>query len=161
MAGSDLCKKERAKWKGDENHFDFVLFSRRAQVNSLVFILNTLDLTYSELAVLLGVSRPVFCKWIDGDVMPLENQRKLDGLLKIADQVEQCNFKRIRNLIHRKIFDFSCQKHSLFEMILDYRDITEALETLKESDEKEDAARAELKGSGRDLRSLDDAMGDV
>lgn len=165
MSGSDLCKKERTKWDGDETCPNFSTFSKQGIIQSLTFVAVELELRKSELAALFEVSIATVSNWLRSGAMPMEKQNKLEKILSASKQVQAFKFKRIDLLIHRKIFvlagDLFELKFSLFDFIFHSKDISLALLRLKEIDDEEAATRTQVKGCGKNLRSLSNTLEDL
>jgi hypothetical protein len=72
-------------------------------------------------------------------------------LSSIADRVRKTNIKRLDKLVHRPLSD----GRSLFDVLNTEEDPTEVLSSLQVIAAKESQTRQKLKGSGRNLKSLD------
>lgn len=108
--------------------------------------------TMSDLAAVLGVSRPTAYAWLKGDEPKPEAITRIQRLSHIADRVKGMNIERMDKLIHRKILN----GESLFDLLKTDRDPSILLHSLKEISEKEARTRQESKSSGKHRRSLDE-----
>jgi hypothetical protein len=110
----------------------------------------------SDLAVLLGVTRPTAYAWLEGNEPKPEAITRIQRLSRIADRVKRMNIERMDKLIHRKILN----GESLFDLLKTDKDPFILLQSLKEISEKEARTRREPKSSGKHLRSLDEIVGE-
>ena len=107
----------------------------------------------SDLAAVLGVSRPTAYAWLKGDEPNKpEAVTRIQRLSNIADRVKGMNIERMDKLIHRKILN----GESLFDLLKTDRDPSILIQSLKEISEKEARTRQESKSSGKHRRSLDE-----
>lgn len=129
---------------GEDN--ESALLSPDPPRDQLQFIRETLKLNVSDLASVLGVSRPTVYAWLEGDEPSSENYTQIARLKRIADEVHGLAIPRFEKLLKRPIF----QGLSFLDKLkasgeeIDYR----ALQHLAE---KEHAARSARKGSGKTL----------
>ena len=124
-------------------------FSQSASPPSeqLKSIREKLKLNVSDLASVLGVSRPTIYAWLDGDEPSPENYTQLARLKDISDEVDRLAIPRFEKLLKRPVF----HGVSFFDLLKTLEDPVEHLSLLKELAEKEHAARAAPKGSGRSI----------
>jgi DNA-binding transcriptional regulator YiaG len=110
----------------------------------------------SDLAAILGVTRPTVYAWLEGQEPKPEAVIHIQRLSRAADEVKQANIPRIEKLMHRPILDGL----SLVDLLKADEDPLEAIAMLKAIAEKEAQTRREPKGSGKRLRSLNDVLGE-
>lgn len=106
----------------------------------------------SDLAAVLGVSRPTAYAWLEGNEPKPEAITRIQRLSNIADRVKGMNIERMDKLIHRKILN----GESLFDLLKTDKDPAILIQSLKEISEKEARTRQESKSSGKHRRSLDE-----
>lgn len=106
----------------------------------------------SDLAAILGITRPTAYAWLKGDEPKPEAVPKIQRLSNIADRVKAMNIDRMDKLIHRPILN----GESLFDLLKTDKDPSNLLQSLKEISEREAKTRLESKSSGKHLRSLDE-----
>lgn len=128
----------------------------RSSAEHVANIRDIFSINMSELASLLGITRPTAYAWLEGQEPKLEAVRRIQQLSNTADEIKQANILRLDKLIHRPILN----GHSLLDLLKTDEDLSEVIATLKTIAEKEAQARREPKGSGKHLRSLDDVSGD-
>jgi hypothetical protein len=109
-------------------------------------------ISMSDLAVILGITRPTAYAWLKGDEPKPEAVPRIQRLSSIADRVKRMNFDRMDKLIHRPILN----GESLFDLLKTDQDPSTLLDSLKEVSEKEAKTRQESKSSGKHRRSLDE-----
>ena len=115
------------------------------------------DINMSDLAILLGVNRDTIYAWLGG-VEPCEAIfTRIRYLSSVADQAKKVNIPRLDKLLHRPGF---CGR-SLFDILKTDEDPLPYLATLKSIADREAQTRCEPKGSGKNLRSLDQAIDDA
>lgn len=116
----------------------------------LTTIRHALKLNMSDLASVLGVSRPTVYAWLGGDDPSHENYIHIVRLQVVADKVEHSGVERFEKLLKRPIFDGA----SFFDKLKAQEDITEPLLALKSLGDREQAARMSRKGPGKTLENL-------
>ncbi len=109
-------------------------------------------ISMSDLAAVLGVSRPTAYAWLEGQEPKPEAMMRIQGLSRAADEFSRANITRLDKLVHRPILE----GRSLLDLLKADKDPLLALAKLKEIGDKEDLTRRQSKGSGKHLRSLDD-----
>jgi transcriptional regulator with XRE-family HTH domain len=124
----------------------------RAPAEHVANIRDVFGVSMSDLAVILGVTRPTAYAWLEGNEPKQESITRIRQLSSIADRVKVMNIKRMDKLIHRKILN----GESLFELLKTDRDPAILIQSLKEISEKEARTRQESKSSGKHRRSLDE-----
>jgi len=126
---------------------------RRQMIN----IRDTFDLTMTELSYLLEVQKSVVASWIDLDCASLpgkDNESLIESLSRIAERIQALGIDRFGSLARRNLF----QGESLLVLIRNGDPIDEALEAIKAISEKEARMRQQTKGSGLNLRTLEDVL---
>jgi len=108
----------------------------------------------SDLASILGVTRPTVYAWLEGQEPKGEAVIRIQQLSCTADKFKRENIIRLDKLVHRPILN----GRSLLDMLKTDVDPTAALATLKVIADKEAQTRREPKGAGKHLRSLDDVL---
>jgi DNA-binding transcriptional regulator YiaG len=126
----------------------------RSPAEHVANIRDALEISMSDLASLLGVTRPTAYAWIEGQEPKIESVRQIEQLSRMADEINRANITRIDKLVHRPISD----GRSLIDLLRTGQNLTDCLATLKLISKKEAKTRQESKGSGRNLRSLDDVL---
>jgi len=119
-------------------------------------IRDVLGINMSDLASLLGVTRPTAYSWLQGQEPKPEAVIHIQRLSRMADEIKEANVIRLDKLVHRPIL----KGLSLLDIVKTDGDIVKALATLKAVANKEERTRREPKGSGKNLRSLDDVLGE-
>ncbi|MCU7885461.1 MAG: hypothetical protein KZQ82_14815 [Candidatus Thiodiazotropha sp. (ex Lucinoma annulata)] len=105
----------------------------------------------SELADVLGISRPTAYKWLEGqEPSKQESIIEIRKLSEITDRLDELNNKSLSKLIRRPIFG----SQSFLDKLKAKEDITEALNNLEKLSLKETTARREKKSSGRNRKSF-------
>lgn len=113
----------------------------------LTSIRSALKLNMSDLASVLGVSRPTVYAWLDGETPSPENHRVITRLKGVADEVESIGIERIDKLLKRPIFGGA----SFLDKLKAQEATREQLQILKRLGDKEEAARRTRKGPGKSL----------
>ncbi len=113
--------------------------------DQLMFIRKALKLNVSDLASVLGVSRPTVYAWLDGDEPSPENYTQVARLKRVADEIDRLTITRVDKLLKRPIFDGL----SFFDKLNVTEEALECLPLLKQLADKERAARGAPKGSGK------------
>jgi DNA-binding transcriptional regulator YiaG len=124
----------------------------RSPADLVATIRDGFAISMSDLAAVLGVSRPTAYAWLEGQEPKPEAMMRIQGLSRAADEFSLANITRLDKLVHRPILD----GHSLLDLLKADEDPLLVLAKLKEIGEKEALTRRESKGSGKHLRSLDD-----
>lgn len=124
----------------------------RSPADLVATIRDGFAISMSELAAVLGVSRPTAYAWLEGQEPKPEAMIRIQRLSPAADEFNRANISRLDKLVHRPILD----GRSLLDLLKADEDPLLALAKLKEIGKKEALTRRESKGSGKHLRSLDD-----
>jgi DNA-binding transcriptional regulator YiaG len=119
-------------------------------------IRDVFSISMSDLASVLGVTRPTVYAWMEGQEPKGETVIRIQQLSHTADKFYLANIIRLDKLVHRPILN----GRSLIDVLKTDEDPLEALATIKAIAEKEAQTRREPKGSGKSLRSLDDVFGE-
>ena len=125
----------------------------RTITEQLLDIRKAFGLNTSDLASLLGVSRPTLYTWLDGQEPRPDATIRIIRLIKVADEFANIGLRRPDNLVKRPLFE---NGDSLFSLLQQGKDIRSRFEVLRSIDEKEAASRRKVRGSGQSLRSLDE-----
>ena len=125
----------------------------RTIAEQLCNIRKAFGLNASDLAVLLGVSRPTLYTWLDGQEPRTEATVRILGHTKMADEFASLGLRRPDNLVKRPLFE---EGASIFSLLLQGKEIRSRFEVLLSIDEKEAASRGKVRGSGQSIRSLED-----
>ncbi len=129
----------------------------RSPAEQVANIRDVFAINMSDLASVLGVTRPTAYAWLEGRQEPkAEAVIHIQKLSRIADEFNRANIIRLDKLVHRPILN----GRSLVDILKADEDHLEALSTLKEIANKESQNRHEPKGTGKNLRSLDDVLGE-
>lgn len=126
----------------------------RSPADHVANIREVLGINMSDLASVLGVKRPTVYAWLEGQEPRPESVMHIQRLSSMADQIKRENIIRLDKLVHRPILD----GRSLLDILKTDEDPLVALSTLKAIADKEERTRREQKGSGKNLRSLDDVL---
>lgn len=119
-------------------------------------IRDVFSINMSDLASVLGVTRPTVYAWLAGQEPKGEAVVRIQQLSCVADKFNQANIIRLDKLVHRPILN----GRSLLDILKTDEDAMEALATIKAIADKEALTRREPKGTGKHLRSLDDLLGE-
>jgi transcriptional regulator with XRE-family HTH domain len=119
-------------------------------------IRDVFGLSMSDLAALLGVTRPTAYAWLEGQEPKPEAVIWIQRLSKTADETKRMNISRLDKLVHRPLVE----GRSLFDVLKADEDPTQIIASVREIAEKEAQTRSKPKGSGKHLRSLDDVLGE-
>ncbi len=125
----------------------------RTPAEHVVRIRDEFSLNMSELADVLGVSRPTAYAWIKGNEPKQEAILEIQRLSAIAEKLNGLNIKRIDKLVRRPIFG----SQSLLDKLKSRDKIDEALVVIEKLSIKESEARGKAKGSGKNRRGAVDA----
>jgi transcriptional regulator with XRE-family HTH domain len=128
----------------------------RSPAEHVANIRDVFGVNMSDLAVVLGVTRPTAYAWLKGDEPKPEAVTRIQQLSRAADQFNEAKIPRLDKLVHRPVLN----GRSLLDILKADEDPSECVTLLKEIAEKEAQTRREPKGSGKHLRSLDDVIGD-
>jgi transcriptional regulator with XRE-family HTH domain len=136
-------------------HVEYPIFKNvdtRSPADLVANIRDGFAISMSDLAAVLGVSRPTAYAWLEGQEPKQEAMMRIQGLSRAADEFSHANITRLDKLVHRPILD----GRSLLDLLKADEDPLLALSKLREIGEKESLTRRESKGSGKHLRSLND-----
>ncbi|WP_414541475.1 hypothetical protein [Nostoc sp. CCY0012] len=128
----------------------------RSPAEHVANIRDVFAINMSDLASVLGVTRPTVYAWLAGQEPKGEAVIRIQQLSCAADKFNQANIIRLDKLVHRPIFN----GRSLLDILKTDEDPIAALATLKVMADKEAQTRREPKGAGKHLRSLDDVLGE-
>ncbi|MDD5037617.1 MAG: helix-turn-helix transcriptional regulator [Methylococcaceae bacterium] len=117
-------------------------------------IRKSFGLNASDLAALLGISRPTLYTWLDGQEPKPEAAVRILGLAKKADAFASLGLRRPDNLVKRPLFENGA---SLFGLLQQGKEIRSRCDVLRTLDEKEAANRGRIRGSDQSPRSFDAA----
>jgi len=132
------------------------LIDTRSPAKDLANIRDVFASDMSDLAILLGITRPTASAWLKGDEPNSEAIPHIQRLSNIANRVKQMNISRLDKLVHRPLSD----GRSLFDLLKIDEEPTEILASLQAIDAKEAQTRRESKGSGKYLGSLNTVLGE-
>jgi DNA-binding transcriptional regulator YiaG len=111
-------------------------------------------ISMSDLASILGITRPTAYAWLEGQEPKPDAVIRIQQLSRTADEVKQMHISRLDKMVHRPILN----GRSLLDMLKADENLSQALAKLKAIADKEAQSRTEPKGSGKNLRSLDDVL---
>ena len=126
----------------------------RSPAEHVANIRDVFSINMSDLAFVLGGTRPTVYAWLAGQEPKKEAIIRIQKLSCAADKFNQAKISRLDKLLHRPILN----GHSLLDILKTDEDPVAALATLKAIADKEAQTRRESKGAGRHLRSLDDVL---
>jgi len=126
----------------------------RSPAENVANIRDVFAINMSDLASVLGVTRPTVYAWLAGQEPKGEAVIRIQKLSRAADQFNRANIVRLDKLVHRPILN----GRSLLDILKTDEDPVADLATLKAIADKEAQTRREPKGSGKNLRSLDDVL---
>lgn len=126
----------------------------RSPAEHVANIRDVFSINMSDLAYLLGVTRPTVYAWLAGQEPKGEAVTRIQQLSRIADKFNQSNIIRLDKLVLRPILN----GRSLLDVLKTDENPVEALATIKSIAEKEAQKRRELKGASKSLRSLNDVL---
>lgn len=129
----------------------------RSPADQVSEIRDVYGLNMSELANVLGVTRPTVYAWLSGQEPKPESLVHIKRLSSVTPQIKELNVPRRENLIRRPIFEGK----SLLEKIKCNENILEALTTLRIIAQNEMASRFKQKGSGKSKRSIEETSADM
>jgi DNA-binding transcriptional regulator YiaG len=128
----------------------------RSPAEHVANIRDVFAVTMSDLASILGVTRPTVYAWLSGQEPKGEAVILIQRLSHAADKFNQANITRLDRLVYRPILN----GRSLLDILKSNEDPAAALADLKVIADKEAQTRREPKGGGKHLRSLDDVLGE-
>jgi DNA-binding transcriptional regulator YiaG len=128
----------------------------RSPAEHVANIRDVFAINMSDLASILGVTRPTVYAWLTGQEPKGEAVLLIQKLSGTADKFNQAHIIRLDTLVHRPILN----GRSLLDLLKTGEDPTAALASLKTIADKEAQTRREPKGVGKHLRSLDDVLGE-
>jgi hypothetical protein len=129
----------------------------RSTAEHLANIRDVFAINMSDLAGVLTATRPTIYAWLEGqDPKKPETVRHIQQLSNFADEFRQANIQRLDRLLQRPILE----GRSLLDMLKANEDPLVALPLLKEIGDKEAHTRRKSKGSGKNLRSIDEVLGE-
>ncbi len=117
----------------------------RSPAEELQYIRQQLCLNMSDLASLLGVSRPTAYAWLAGDEPKEDNYTNIVRLSRVASQFEGLDIAHLERLMRRPIFG----GRSLLDKLRAAEDVDDCIPVLIELADREAAARSSPKGSGK------------
>jgi transcriptional regulator with XRE-family HTH domain len=117
-------------------------------------IRSAFDIGMSDLAAILGITRPTAYAWLKGGEPKPEAISRIQRLSGIADRARKMNIERLDKLFSRPLAD----GRSLFDVLKNDEDPTEILSSLQVIAAKEAETRRQPKGSGKNLKPLDRAL---
>lgn len=129
----------------------------RSPAEHVSFIRDIFGLNMSELASVLGVTRPTAYAWIQGQEPKSDAILQIQALSQTAENVDKTGIIHVSRLIRRPIFS----GESLLDMLKAKKDISSTLTTLKELALKEQAARRTPKGSGKHKSTFADISAEL
>lgn len=109
-------------------------------------------ISMSDLAAILGVTRPTAYAWLSGQEPKHESAKRIQSLSSVADKFRQANIPRLDKLVSRPIVS----GRSLLDILRTDENPLMALDALTALGNKEAQIRQESKSSGKHLRSLED-----
>lgn len=128
----------------------------RSPAEHVANIRDVFAISMSDLASVLGVTRPTVYAWLAGQEPKGEAVIRIQQLSHAADKFRQANIIRLDKLVNRPILN----GRSLLDILKTDEDPIEALATIKAIADKEAQTRREPKSVGKHLRSLDDVLGE-
>lgn len=126
----------------------------RSPAENVANIRDVFAINMSDLASVLGVTRPTVYAWLAGQEPKGEAVIRIQKLSRVADQFNRANIIRLDKLVHRPILN----GRSLLDILKTDEDPVADLATLKAVADKEAQTRRQPKGSGKNLRSLHDVL---
>ncbi len=129
---------------------------RRTPAERVALIRDAFALNMSELATVLGVSRPTAYAWLDGQEPKPEAIQEIQRISELAEQLLAMGVHRVDKLIRRPIFG----SKSLIDKLKEREATVDDLVVLKDLAYKEAQSRRRAKGSGKARRSISDVSED-
>jgi DNA-binding transcriptional regulator YiaG len=125
----------------------------RSPAEHVANIRDVLTINMSELASILGTTRPTVYAWLEGRQEPKTDAAvNIRRLSHVADKIKLANIIQLDQLIRRPVINGT----SLLDIVKANEDPTDILQVLKSISEKEAKTRSDSKISDTNLRSLDD-----
>lgn len=128
----------------------------RTPAEHVVLIRDAFALNMSELAAVLGISRPTAYAWLAGQEPKADAIQDIRRLAELAERLETRNIPRIDKLVRRPVFG----SESLIDKLKAREATPETLTLLEELANKEAQSRRRTKGSGKVRRSLSETSED-
>lgn len=128
----------------------------RSPAEHVANIRDVFAISMSDLASVVGVTRPTVYAWLAGQEPKGEAVIRIQQLSRAADKFNQANIIRLDKLVHRPILN----GRSLLDILKTDEDPLEALATIKAIADKEAQTRREPKSANKHLKSLDDVLGE-
>ncbi len=128
----------------------------RTPAEHVALIRDAFALNMSELAMILGVSRPTAYAWLDGQEPKPEAIQAIQHISELAEQLRIVKITRLDKLIRRPIFN----SQSLIDKLKAGEVTGEDLSILKQLADKEAQSRRRTKGSGKIRRNFSDVSED-
>lgn len=126
----------------------------RSPAEHVANIRDVFAINMSDLASVLGVTRPTVYAWLTGQEPKEEAVKRIQQLSRAADKFDQANISRLDKLVHRPILN----GRSLLDILKSDEDPVTALAALKAIADREAQTRLEPKGTGKHLKSLDGVL---
>jgi len=126
----------------------------RSPAEHVANIRDVFSINMSDLASVLGVTRPTVYAWLEGKEPKGEAVTRIEQLSRTADTFNRASIIRLDKLVHRPILN----GRSLLDILKTDEDLGVAKATLKTIANKEAQTRREPKGAGKNLRPLDDVL---
>jgi len=114
-------------------------------------------LNMSELASVLGVTRPTAYSWLRGKDPKPESMENIYRLASVVDEIKNLRVPKVQSLLRRPIFE----GRSIIDKIKSNEDIGDALITIKTIAYKEAQTRKRQKGFGDKISPFDDAASNI
>lgn len=156
---TDNTIKSKSNWVYDKSYsFPEVDVEEITIVNTadeeLVSIKKYLGLTTTDIAKLIGVTRPTVYSWLKGKDPKPEHIAKINLLKEQADKVSSIELTGMNKLVRRPLKAGG----SLIDLISRGEDIDAALEELKVLSQRESENRRKRKGLGYRISSFEEVM---
>ena len=124
----------------------------RSPAEHVALIRDTFGLNMSDLACVLGVTRPTVYAWLAGQEPKPETLTHIRRISRTAEEVKGLKIPRVENLIHRPILG----GYSLLDKLKANEDPLAYLGMFKTFADKELHSRRAQKGSGKHKSSFDE-----
>jgi DNA-binding transcriptional regulator YiaG len=125
----------------------------RSPAEHVANIRDVLTINMSELASILGTTRPTVYAWLEARHEPKPDAAvNIRRLSHVADKIKLASIIQLDQLIRRPVIN----GNSLLDIVKLNEDPTDILQVLKSISEKEAKTRSNSKISGANLKSLDD-----
>lgn len=138
----------------ETSHADIDKFS---VVDQIILIRDIFGLNTSDLAVILGVTRPTIYAWLEGQGPKIDSILHIKKLFFIAAELKQFNIPRMDTIIRRPIFEGG---YSILDKLRANEDLKEYFPFLKSIAEKEALNRKIHKDDKPPRRSSKQAASD-